>query len=84
LAHRRPGYPSVGLLASRARLRFTRQQEGSTPEARGKGGRLGQRQEKKRRGEEGASAAIRRLREGEKVAPGGPGLTVGLVTVRVP
>src|SRR5438270_3247257 len=25
LAHRRPGYPSVGLLASRARLRFARQ-----------------------------------------------------------
>jgi hypothetical protein len=29
LAHRRPGYPSVGLRARRARLRFTRQGEGS-------------------------------------------------------
>ena len=29
LAHRRPGYPSVGLLASRARLRFTRRPDRS-------------------------------------------------------
>ena len=29
LAHRRPGYPLVGLRARRARLRFTQQGEGS-------------------------------------------------------
>ena len=85
LAHRRPGYPSVGLLASRARLRFARQEKRSAvngTEARR--GRKEADEEVDGRGE-GAMAASRRDRqEGTRVAPDGPGLPVLLVKVRVP
>jgi hypothetical protein len=36
LAHRRPGYPLIGLLASRARLRLARQGEDSASRRRNK------------------------------------------------
>ena len=72
LAHRRPGYPLVGLRARRARLRFTRQEEGSAFGEAGKeaGGR--KLQEKVRGWQAGAKAASRRGGQEATVAPGGP------------
>ena len=84
LAHRRPGYPSVGLLASRARLRFARQGEDSAKAQAGKEAQGGKQQEKVSGWEEGAMAASRKGRQDATVAPGGPELTVLLVTVHVP
>ena len=83
-ARRRPGYPSIGLRARRARLRFARHQEGSTAKVRGKRAGVKPCQERVVGREEGAVAALRRVREDREVAPGGPGLPVTLVTVRVP
>ena len=84
--HRRtmgPGYPSVGLLASRARLRLARHREDSAKEQTSKGGRRRKQQEKGRGRQEGAMAAARKVREERKVAPDGPELSVLCVTVPV-
>jgi hypothetical protein len=73
----------VGLRARRARLRFTRQGEGSACGEGSKeaGGRKDQ--EKFRGWQEGAKAASRRSRQEATVAPGGPERTVLCVKVRV-
>src|SRR5262245_41660611 len=84
LAHRRPGHPSVGLLASRARLRFARQTEGSAAKGRSKAAEARKRSQAFNGRGDGAMAASRRQRQDAPVAPDGPGLPVLLVKVRVP
>src|SRR6188768_3740333 len=76
LAHRRPGYPSAGLLASRARLRFARQAEGSAAKGRSKAARRRKREEEISGPEEGAVAAPGKDGQDAGFAPGGPGLSV--------
>src|SRR3954447_18733530 len=83
-ARRRPGYPSVGLLASRARLRLTRQPEDSASGRGSKEAQGGKQQQEVRGREDGAMAAPRRGRHDVRVARDGPGLPVLLVMVRVP
>lgn len=84
--HRRtmgPGYPSVGLRARRARLRFARHKEDSAKGQRSKAGQRRKHQEEPSGRQDGAMAAARKVREEWKVAPGGPELSVLRVKVRV-
>jgi hypothetical protein len=63
---------------------LARQQEDSTPEEGGQGVGVEGSQERFSGCEKGEVAARRRIREGREGTPDGPGLTVGLVKVRVP
>src|SRR3954470_20821593 len=70
LAHRRPGYPLVGLRARRARLRFARQGEGSATQGGSKEGQDGKQQEKvSGRGRRSGG----RVKDGWARCPCGPG-----------
>jgi hypothetical protein len=83
-AHRRPGYPLVGLLASRARLRLARPGKGSAGGQGSKEARNGESQERVSGRQEGAMVASGKGRQDARDVPDGPGLLVLPVTVGVP